>query len=144
MGLDISHNCWHGAYSSFMRFRQAIAKAVGIPLSVMEGFYHPPVWAFEQLTPGARTAINEVLESLPLSWDLFKGEPLLALLHHSDCEGEIPSEQCAALAKRLREIAPLLRGQDGCGHLGNIEAKVIQFASGCELAASRGENVEFH
>jgi len=144
MGLDTSHNCWHGAYSAFARFRQAIAKAVGIPLSLMEGFYRPPEWAFEQLTPGAKFEIDKMLQSLPLSWDLFKGDPILALLNHSDCQGDIPAEQCAPLAKRLREIAPLLKGQDGGGHLGDIEAKAIQFAEGCELAASRGENVEFH
>lgn len=39
MGLDTSHNCWHGAYSAFMRWRQEIAKAAGIPLMLMEGFY---------------------------------------------------------------------------------------------------------
>jgi len=143
MGLDTSHDCWHGAYSAFARFRQAIAKAAGIPLGVMEGHYRPPEWAFEQLTPGAQYAIKETLQSLPLSWDLFKHDPLIVLLHHSDCDGILPLRHLPDLAKRLREIAPLLKGQDGGGHLGDIEAKVIQFAEGCELAASRGEDVEF-
>jgi hypothetical protein len=40
MGLDTTHNCWHGAYSAFMRWRQEIAKAAGLPpLDLMEGFF---------------------------------------------------------------------------------------------------------
>lgn len=39
MGLDTSHDCWHGAYSAFNRWREAVAKAAGIPLQLMEGFW---------------------------------------------------------------------------------------------------------
>lgn len=39
MGLDTTHDCWHGAYSAFMRWRRGIAKAAGIPLDLMEGFW---------------------------------------------------------------------------------------------------------
>ena len=39
MGLDISHNCWHGAYSAFMTWRIEIARAFGIPLVLMERFW---------------------------------------------------------------------------------------------------------
>lgn len=39
MGLDTSHDCWHGAYSAFMRWRRAVAKAAGIPLDLMENFW---------------------------------------------------------------------------------------------------------
>ncbi len=42
MGLDVSHDCWHGAYSAFMRWRQEIARAAGIPLTLMENFYDAP------------------------------------------------------------------------------------------------------
>jgi hypothetical protein len=38
MGLDISHGCWEGAYSAFMRWRQQIAEVAGIPLMLMDGF----------------------------------------------------------------------------------------------------------
>ena len=39
MGLDVSYDCFNGAYSSFMRFRIGLSKIVGIPdLSKMEGF----------------------------------------------------------------------------------------------------------
>jgi len=42
MGLDISHGCWHGAYSAFMRWREKISQVAGLPpLALMEGFYEP-------------------------------------------------------------------------------------------------------
>ena len=41
MGLDVSHGCWRGAYSAFMRWRCHIADALDMPpLMLMEGFYH--------------------------------------------------------------------------------------------------------
>lgn len=39
MGLDVSHDCWHGAYSAFHRWRHGVAKAAGIPLDLMEGYW---------------------------------------------------------------------------------------------------------
>lgn len=39
MGLDVSHGCWEGPYSAFMRFREALAKEADIPLGLMEGYY---------------------------------------------------------------------------------------------------------
>lgn len=32
MGLDTTHDCWHGAYSAFHRFRHGIARAIGLDL----------------------------------------------------------------------------------------------------------------
>jgi hypothetical protein len=29
MGLDTSHDCWHGAYSAFMRWRSELCRAAG-------------------------------------------------------------------------------------------------------------------
>ena len=41
MGLDTSHNAWHGAYSAFMTWRKKIAHLAGFPpLELMEGFYY--------------------------------------------------------------------------------------------------------
>lgn len=38
MGLDVSHDCWNGAYSAFMRFRSNLAAAIGIDIMNMENF----------------------------------------------------------------------------------------------------------
>jgi len=31
MGLDTSHDAWHGAYSAFMRWRTEIARCIDVP-----------------------------------------------------------------------------------------------------------------
>jgi hypothetical protein len=43
MGLDVTPDCWSGPYSMFMRWRQALARKVGIPLDLMEGYYPPGI-----------------------------------------------------------------------------------------------------
>jgi hypothetical protein len=81
MGLDTTHDCWHGAYSAFHSFRQALASLVGIQLDQMVGF-------------GGQT-----------SWPDKASEPLVILLDHSDAEDEIAVEDLRPLAKRLRELS---------------------------------------
>lgn len=43
MGLNVSHGCWEGPYSAFMRFRMALAKEAGIPLELMDWYYPPGI-----------------------------------------------------------------------------------------------------
>lgn len=82
MGLDTSHDCWHGPYSSFNDFRRAVAKVLGFDLDSMVGF------------GGLQ------------SWDDLPADALHPLLNHSDCEGQLTPQECAGIMKRLREIAP--------------------------------------
>ena len=130
MGLDTSHNCWHGAYSAFNRFRHAIAEAAGIPLDSMEGY--------EPMFP---TPEEKNKEAIP--WDQYENDPICILLNHSDCEGEIESKDCLALAVRLEEIAANLR-EDGEGHIYSYRAAALRFAKGLRDAAEAGEDVDFH
>lgn len=126
MGLDTSHDCWHGAYSAFMRWRQAVAKAAGIGnLNLMEGFYGG--------------------EGGGISWALLGDDPLVKLLHHSDCEGSLDAVDCGPIADRLESLLPALDAMgDGGGHVGGYGDKTRTFIAGLRLAASRGEDVEFH
>jgi hypothetical protein len=119
MGLDTSHGCWHGAYSAFSRWRTQIATQIGIPLDCMEGF------------GGGRP------------WPSSEQEPLVHLLNHSDCDGELEHRHCAAIADRLTEILPGLPADDDGGHIGNWREKTQLFIDGLRLAADRGENVIF-
>jgi hypothetical protein len=161
MGLDTTHNCWHGPYSSFMRWRQEIARAVGVPLPLMEGFYpgiHGAIdrWMeFVAPRPGGPICgdpagpllhnwIQGVREWLPIRWDSLRPDPLHVLLSHSDCEGEIAVEDCIPLAERLEEIAPLLSGGPPWHRGEGADAKALQFAAGLREAAAAGEPVEFH
>lgn len=121
MGLDTTHNCWHGAYSAFMRFRRCVAKAAGIDLDKMEGFGEEGV-----------------------QWDTLRPSPLWKLLHHSDCDGEIAPEDCAGVADALEDILPKLP-ETGEGHLSHgVRAAAEQWIKGLRAAAAAGEPVKFH
>lgn len=87
MGLDTSHNCWHGPYSQFDHWRQNIANAIGIDLNQMVGFMGT------------------------IRWENLVYDPLFILLDHSDCDGEIVAADCAPLADRLEEIIPFLENE---------------------------------
>jgi hypothetical protein len=153
MGLDLSHEAWHGAYSAFRRFRIGLAKAAGIPLGMMAEYYDPvAMTAMVEQTPAALGSPGGMLRSwfeadaapyLPISWDVLADDPLIVLLDHSDCDGEIDAADCGALADRIEELIPLLPKADDPGHIGNWEAKARQFVAGLRLAASRGEDIEF-
>ncbi len=120
MGLDTSHDCWHGPYSLFSRWREAIAKAVGIPLMQMEGYQRD--------------------RSISLSWNLFKDHPLVPLLNHSDCEGSIASADCTKIADAL-EALPLFPES---WNAEDWREPTRRFIEGLRRAAAAGEDVEFH
>ena len=122
MGLDTSHDCWHGAYSAFHRWRTKLMEvAFHMDLNHMQGF------------------------GGGVSWLPMKNDPLVKLLDHSDSDGIIKASDCAPLADRLEELLPALReAGDGGGHIGSYEEKTQQFIDGLRLAASRNEDVDFH
>ena len=125
MGLDVSHDCWQGAYSSFHQFRDRIAKVAGIALDEMRGF---------SLSRGG------------ISWDSLQPDALHTLLNHSDCDGYIEAADCAPLADRLEEILPLLAEEtdkDDREAAWYVQ-KARQFIDGLRLAAAAGERVEFY
>ena len=155
MGLDCSHNAWHGAYSAFMRWRQEIAKVAGLPpLELMEGFFLPQGWAGSGIptfylgtASGDTLVVNSIKrleQSLPILWDCLKPSPLYELLHHSDCDGDIPADKCAAIADALEALIPSLPAGDAGGHIGNWRDKTAQFVAGLRDAALANEPLDFH
>lgn len=149
MGLDTSHDCWHGAYSAFHRWRQALCKAMDYPpLDLMEGFYEPgghrDVIAFAQKGLGMRDSFADIQQCLPIKWSGLKPSPLQELLYHSDCDGEIPAELCAPIADALEELLPKLPKGEDWSHIGNWRDKTQQFIDGLRAASAAGEAVDFH
>ena len=148
MGLDTTHDCWHGAYSAFMRWRETLARIAGYPpLRLMEGFYRlgewdDPVARLEE--KGYQFLADSLRGSLPISWEMFRDDPLITLLNHSDCEGEIAASDCGAIANRLQELVPKLPQGDAPGHIGDWRDKTEAFINGLRDAAQAGEPVEFH
>ncbi len=150
MGLDTSHNAWHGAYSAFMRWRTEVAKVAGMPpLMAMEGFWNDSSNTkriVEHITDEwIKDALKaDVLDGLPILWSALKPDPLHVLLYHSDCDGEISPEDCALIADRLEDLLPLMPQGDAGGHIGNWRDKTQAFIDGCRLAAAANEPLDFH
>jgi hypothetical protein len=153
MGLDVSHDAWHGAYSAFARFREKLALLAGIPLPVMQGFFDPSewTWPFTQgdqivgLKKGALPfRLERALMFLPLKWDRYESDPICALLNHSDCEGTIDVKDLLPLAARLRELVEKNEDENLGGHCPSWKEAAIQFAEGCEAAAAQNEPLDFH
>lgn len=140
MGLDVSHDCWSGAYSGFNRWRRKLAEVAG--------YQH------------IKTETTSRGEELAVDWghieyDWMFGEwpfipcridgtpdPLLLLLLHSDCEGLLKAEHVGPIADRLTELLPLIEG-DGHGHVGDYRETTRQFINGLRLAEHHNEDVVF-
>jgi len=141
VGLDISHDAFHGSYGAFNRFRQAVARAIG-------GSYPPH-------DPAAKWPLD------PDQWYWWAGEEdqnprgfgdrthpgLYEFFMHSDCDGEIGPRVCMFLADELEAILPEIAAQgDGGGHLaaaGGLGAVTEQFIRGCRAAGADMVPLEF-
>lgn len=154
MGLDVSHDAWHGAYSAFMRWREKLAEVAGLPpLCLMEGFWCPDRNPWGLLVATAKremtnssylwTAIGYMEEALPIRWDCLKPDPILELLSHSDCDGEIAADRCGPIADSLERLIPLLPNEATPGHIGHWRDKTQQFVKGLRAAAAAGEDLLF-
>lgn len=112
MGLDFSHGEAHWSYSGFNRFRRSLSAAAKLgALEAREGF-------------GGQKA-----------WPATTEDPIIVLLNHSDCDGDIDPAHLPALAARLDELAPLLEDFDAS------QARLL--AAGCREAAAEGVPLEF-
>jgi hypothetical protein len=153
MGLDISHDTWHGAYSAFHRWRSKIAIAAGYPpLELMEGYYEEGSMSNPFSLLGHRypngdelemSGIRRIKEGLPIKWDNFKPSPLIELLTHPDSDGYIDWSVCGDMADELEKLIPLLPDDSGGGHIGNWRDKTKQFIKGLRTAYAARENLEF-
>lgn len=117
MGLDTSHDAWHGAYSSFNRFRTNIASAIGFNITSFEGY------------------------GGSLGYDKIQQPGIRALIGHSDCDGELSTETCGLLATELQVIYDQ---EIKNGITSEFADRLKQFIEGCKLAHSRNECIEFH
>ena len=122
MGLDTTHNCWSGSYSSFNTWRTKLCEVAGYGnLDDMHGF------------GGHR------------QWPSYSEDPLVELLYHSDCDGEIPYENAAAIADRLQELLPAMKTADLKDREWSefYSSRTEQWVKGLREAAEKKENVEF-
>ena len=123
MGLDTTHGCWNGPYSSFNTWRVAICEAAGVPFN-REGY---------------------TAENLLGIWDTDPDDILDVLIEHQDCEGRIMNKHCGPLAERLIGLLPTIISSDTYHDLPHsITHQTQQFIAGLLFAEKAGEDVEFH
>jgi hypothetical protein len=130
MGLDVSHDCWHGAYSAFHRFRiEVLATVTG-----------------ERVDYSDYDRYTQLVEEFPMR------EPLREFLLHSDCEGTIERASQIPMADALDVVADAMESKlsttedEGVGHIalaGGYVAAVRAFAAGLRLAYENNETVGF-
>lgn len=167
MGLDTTHDAWHGPYSQFRRWRIWLAKQIGLPLNLMNGFYgwewtpedrdelsknFTPLWEMS----GKSTCYMDTLVAAQelgkgITWDSIS-DPLKEVLHHSDCDGKIHWWKCKAIALRLVQVYRQSAASDVVGHgpdvhrgcYDSMRKATLRFALGCLRAWESREHLRFH
>lgn len=99
MGLDFTfrnrrgEEMPHWSYGGFNRFRDKVAKEIGINLYEMKGFC--PI-SFSE---------NEAVEwnKKAKDWKTVES-PIKHFLSHSDCDGQLSSKRCGAIAPILGDL----------------------------------------
>ena len=117
MGLDTTHNAWHGPYSSFAKWRIWLASKIGLDLDTMVGFGGDVEWS-----------------------DTLKAHPLYPLLNHSDCDGELSPSECKLIAEGLGVIIRDHSDESDKHFIGWC----LEFRGVAILAASENAAIEFH
>lgn len=120
MGLDTTHDAWHGPYSSFNRFRYWLAAQIGVNLNDYAGY---------------KESGTKELETI--------NHPIMPLLNHSDCDGELTPDQCRSIAKGIKEILKTAKPEDRVNPFGHF-SEAETFMKGCIRAANKKENIGFH
>jgi len=118
MGLDTSHNCWHGPYSSFGRFRRCLGEQIGINLDEYLGYNQNG---------------TKYLDSIE--------HDIKPLLNHSDCDGSLTVKESRQIAKGLTQILKNFNEELPSDY--NFKEKIIQFRDGCLDAVSKKQKVKF-
>ncbi len=142
MGLDTSHDCWHGAYSAFTRWRHHIAEAAGY--QIMPVKYEDGMMIDTIMLEWHRYSPEKELMGI---WDETPHDPLIVLFAHSDCEGKIFPAQAAPLADALEALLPKIPDDAVSGHIGARGGYVgvtKKFIAGLRAAVEAGEPVDFH
>lgn len=132
MGLDVTHGCWNGPYSMFHRWRCALHMLI----QVDRGNADP-----DGLDGYERLVIRRDHPTWTWPAPYNTGDPLDALMAHSDCDGEIAHAMCAPLADALQGIVD--RRMPARGLYDMWRPATDRFIAGLRRAHDAGESVEF-
>ena len=151
MGLDCSHDAFHGAYSAFNALRQVVCAAIGgsYPPHNFPGFKRGVITR-DDLLGTAEPLDNAMIYFCEPGKDVDVPDGLYEFLTHSDCDGEISPEMCAKVADDLEALLPKIQAMTGTPWSGHIEARggyveaLRLFIAGCRAAHEAGEPLGFH
>ena len=134
MGLDTTHDCWHGPYSQFMRWREWLNRFI------MEERGNNGDGAAKQIAymGATRAAIDKAWEDGHYN---DQSLPINVLMMHSDCDGDIPADVCGPLADALESF---LKYMPESGIYDEKRPATLRFIAGLRKAAEANEPVGFH
>lgn len=118
MGLDTTHDCWHGPYSLFNRFRFSLAFQIGINLNDYKGYNENG---------------TKDLESIE--------HDLMPLFNHSDCDGLLTVKESERIIKGLNNVLENFNHKIESDY--NFKDSIIRFRNGCIDAVSKKQEIEF-
>ena len=132
MGLETTHDCYHGSYTLFYEWRQMLCCAAGLE--------------FDCNIRGRSMAEQSG------HWDETPDEILFVLIDHADYEGFIAHRHLGPLADRLTGLLPQIGKlqESGAGDRDGIivppgpyRAITERFINGLRAAAAKGDEVCF-
>ena len=151
MGLDISLDTWHGAYSLFARWRTYLASLGGyhvIQLWKTGEFDRQICWHCGISNPDDFPSPHVCIDWAAVTDDQIRGQwletpedALLVLITHSDCDGTIYPRDAGPLADRLEELLP--RVNDGAMDSMDTRPRTKQFIKGLRMSASLNRPLVF-
>ena len=127
MGLDTTHDCWHGPYSSFKRFRDEVAVAAA------EHYGYVPVYEGP-----SRVYYGWWDDDHPYS------HILDVFFLHSDCGGWIFPRDAGSLADALDPLIGYLADEPNMHRIHSSREKLRAFVAGLRSAAEEWQIVGFH
>lgn len=135
MGLDTSHDCWHGPYSAFMRFRQRLWQLAMRERDEKAGgraSQAPDLMDTKEYMgkPGAPSLHH----FLPVT------DPLVWFFDHSDCDGFIAAELTLPMAQRMEDLTKQMSER---ALYDDIRPALDRFIKGLRLAGARKQKVTF-
>ena len=140
MGLDTSHDCWHGPYSMFMRWRERLHVLIMRDRRDRLGaaWFDAQPWSRAQ----SYTYAECVRKESEIPWPYpSETDPLDVLMSHSDCDGEIAADLCGPMADALQDLID--RRMPSSGLYDDIRPATERFVAGLRRAASAGDAVVF-
>ena len=148
MGLHCDFNAFSRSYGCFYWWRIKIAEVLGFSLELMEYFYNGDlgkqgtfnrILECDELGAVWKDSLKRTMKSLPIKWEVLKPDPLHELLCHSDCDGYLTYGACGKIAKRLKQILPLIKDDP------YLDYKQItkNFIKGCEKAYKLKKRMRF-